>query len=429
MYREFSHVVKSRVVGVHSPAMTRVLPCLCGALTILVACTGDDNPATASQSQGDPSTGQTTADPPVTTGGPTPAGSVSEDPDTGSASASQGTTAGPTTTTAPDPTSEGGPSTTTPDPPDTTTTTTAPPGTSGEDSTTGPLETGMVRFVAIGDTGEGNENQYMVADAIVAVCADKGGCDFGLMLGDNFYDSGVESVDDVQWVEKFEMVYADITFPLYASLGNHDYGGGGIGVDFDTDKPDYQVEYTAQSEIWRMPNEYYSFKQQHAEFFALDTNQVMTDPINGSIAPQTDWLADGLAASTATWKIAFGHHPYLSNGEHGNAGNYEDLEFIPFDFVNGENIKDFVEESLCGKVDVFISGHDHCLQWLEPTCGTQFIVSGAGSKSGPLPGSNPAFFGAAETEGFFLVELSDNSFTGTFYDKTGAELFTKTIMK
>jgi len=336
--------------------------------------------------------------------------------------ASQGTSLDPATTTPDSSTTKPDP-TTTPDPD-----TTDP---SGDDTTTttgGPVETGTVRFVAIGDTGEGNEAQYMVAESIVNLCARKG-CDFAMMLGDNFYDSGVDGVDDPQWQEKFELPYIDFTFPIYVVLGNHDYGGNGIGVDFNMSKSDYQVEYTALSELWTMPDKYYSFKEQHAEFWGLDTNQIMTDPINGDAGPQQSWLTAGLAGSTATWKIAFGHHPYISNGDHGNAGAYENLEGIPLPFVTGENVKEFMEDTVCGKVDVYICGHDHNIQWLEPKCGTEFIVSGAGSKSEGLPGQNPAYFGMPETEGFIWIELKDNSFTGTFHDKTGAELYSKTIMK
>lgn len=306
------------------------------------------------------------------------------------------------------------------------------PGTSSTTATTGDETTGggtgVVRFVVLGDVGEGNEDQYMVADAIVAVCEQRG-CDWAMLTGDNFYDSGVSGVDDPQWQEKFELPYMGIEFPIYAVLGNHDYGGGGIGVDFDTDKPDYQVEYTQYSQLWRMPSKYYAWTQAHAEFWALDTNQVMTDPINGDSEPQLNWLKQGLAASTATWKIAFGHHPYLSNGEHGNAGAYENLEGIPLPFVTGDSVKEFVEEGICGQVDVYICGHDHTIQWLQATCGTEFIVSGAGSKANSIEGNNPEHYQVAETEGFLWVELSDNSFTGVFYDKNGAELYSRTFMK
>jgi tartrate-resistant acid phosphatase type 5 len=401
--------------------MTRALSLCCGVLVTLVACADDGSATTTTPaSQPDPTTGATSADPPVTTGGTPASPTTTDDVGSESMSASQGTT-NPATTT-PDPSTTNPDPTTTPDPD-----TTDP---SGDDTTTtgNPVETGTVRFIAIGDTGEGNEDQYMVAEAIVNLCARKG-CDFSVMLGDNFYDSGVDGVDDPQWQDKVELPYIDFTFPLYAVLGNHDYGGNGIGVDFDMSKPDYQVDYSDVSDLWRMPDKYYSFKEQHAEFWGLDTNQVMTDPINGDSEPQQDWLINGLAASTATWKIAFGHHPYISNGDHGNAGAYENLEGIPLPFVTGESVKEFMEEAVCGKVDVYLCGHDHNIQWLEPKCGTEFIVSGAGSKSEDLPGENPAYFGMPETEGFIWVELKDNSFTGTFYDKTGAELYSKTIMK
>lgn len=408
--------------------MTRRLSSLCGALTLLVACADDGGAGTGSAptAQADPSTGAASVDPTVTTGGTPPADTGIAEEGSASMSASQSTTDPATTTpatgtTPPDPdTTLPDPSTTAPDPD-----TTDP---SGADTTTGPSEAGTVRFIALGDTGEGNEDQYMVAAAIVELCAVKG-CDFAMLLGDNFYDSGVSGVDDPQWQEKFELPYADFTFPVYVALGNHDYGGNGIGVDFDMNKADYQVQYTALSDLWTLPDEYYTFKQQHAEFWGLDTNQIMTDPINGDAGPQIAWLENGVANSTATWKIAFGHHPYISNGDHGNAGDYDNLEGIPFPFVSGDSIKEFVETSVCGKIDVYLCGHDHNIQWLEPKCGTEFIVSGAGSKSEGLPGVNPAYFGMPETEGFIYVELVDNSFTGTFYDKTGKQLYTKTIMK
>ena len=57
-----------------------------------------------------------------------------------------------------------------------------------------------LRFVALGDGGEGNATQYKVGEAIKKWCQaqsdDAPGCDFALYLGDNFYDDGVESVDD-----------------------------------------------------------------------------------------------------------------------------------------------------------------------------------------------------------------------------------------
>jgi hypothetical protein len=296
---------------------------IAGSVMIAAMCAGGcgDDGGINSGTQGSGSTAQTSEGSSSqgtspTTGTASASGSGSNS-NSGSTSTGVDTSGGPTggPTTNPDPVTSTGPGTSTTSPGTTTTTNT----TTG-DTTTG-NGSGVVRFIVIGDTGEGNEDQYAVADAIIATCEVKG-CDFGMLTGDNFYDSGVSGTDDPQWQSKFEDVYMGIQFPMYAVLGNHDYGGGGIGVDFDTDKPDYQVEYTNQSQLWRMPAKYYSWKMEHAEFWGLDTNQVMTDPINGDSEPQLDWLNQGTAASAATWKIAFGHHPYLSNGEHGNAGAY-----------------------------------------------------------------------------------------------------------
>src|SRR5262245_26583012 len=76
---------------------------------------------------------------------------------------------------------------------------TAPPA----DAAAGPT----VRLIAIGDTGEGNQEQHDVAAQMDAKCAAVGGCDAVLMLGDNFYDNGVAGIDDAQWIPKFEEVY------------------------------------------------------------------------------------------------------------------------------------------------------------------------------------------------------------------------------
>ena len=390
----------------------------------MFAACGDDSAggtvasATTAASAG--STGSTTD---INTTPATTTASTGDEPTAGTASGSaSATTDGPTTT--PQTSTTGGSTTADPDTGSTAVTTSS----EGGDTTTGGLMTGTVRFVAFGDSGEGNEAQFAVGQAMATVCAEKG-CDFGILLGDNFYDSGVDGVDDPQWQEKFELPYEDITFPIYPTLGNHDYGGNGIGVDFDTKKAQYQIDYTQLSQIWKLPAKYHSFKLEHAEFWDLDTNQIMTNPINGALEPQQDWLTNGLAASKATWKIAFGHHPYISNGDHGNAGSYENLEGIPLPFVTGKSVKEFIESTVCGKVDVYICGHDHNLQWLEPKCGTEFIVSGAGSKAEGLPGSNKAYFGMPNTEGFVWVEIKDDTFTGIFHDQTGNELFSKTITK
>ena len=272
-----------------------------------------------------------------------------------------------------------------------------------------PVEESL-RFIALGDSGEGNENQLAVARAAEIVCAERG-CDFAMLLGDNFYDVGVSSVQDVQFVDKFETVYDGLDMPFYIVLGNHDYGP----LALDWPLGDYQVDYGKVNDKWVMPDFWYTFTSSSGstQFFAMDTPRIM---FNHQLEEQRAWMKDEVAASSAPWKIGFAHHPYLSNGQHGNAGNYEGLQSLTI--VNGTYVKRFVDDLVCGKVQVYISGHDHNRQVFDPVCGTYFLVSGAASKTTGFVNrdDNPPSWGDDQRPGFVWAEIEDDVFTAAFYD-------------
>jgi tartrate-resistant acid phosphatase type 5 len=274
--------------------------------------------------------------------------------------------------------------------------------------------------VALGDTGKGNDGQRNVAAAIAAKCA-RDGCDFALLLGDNVYDSGVASPDDPLFQTVFEEPYRNVDLPFYVILGNHDYGGNGAG--YELFKGPYEVQYSQRSTKWRMPAEYYRFREAHVEIFGLDTNKQMYN----QAAEQRQDVRGWIRGSTATWKIAMGHHPYLSNGPHGNAGEYDGLPFVPI--ANGAGVKNFMDDIVCGKVDLYLCGHDHSRQWLTGTCdGTELAVSGAGATTTDLPGRNPTRF-QASTLGFLYVRIEGRTLTAEFLDARGTVEFTRTITK
>jgi tartrate-resistant acid phosphatase type 5 len=281
--------------------------------------------------------------------------------------------------------------------------------------------TEVVRFVALGDAGMGDRNQFAVADAVERVCASVG-CDFAIQLGDNIYNSGVDSAEDVQFDEKFEIPYANIDFPFYPSLGNHDYGGSGSGYEFW--KWEYYIDYSDRSDKWTFPARYYRVDAGVVELYALDTNAIVW----GMLEDQVAWLDDRVPRSTASWKIAYGHHPYLSNGSHGNAGVYDGRQGDGKDPIgDGAYVKEAIDAAVCGKIDLYLCGHDHNLQWLAETCeGTEFVVSGAAGKWSSLHGDNDVWFEEG-TLGFLWVEVSQDSLTGVFYDDRGDELFRRTL--
>ena len=98
-----------------------------------------------------------------------------------------------------------------------------------------------------------------------------------------------------------------------------------------------------------------------------------------------------------------------------NAGAYGSLGE-----AKGVRLKALFEDSVCGKAQVFLSGHDHDREWLEPTCGTTFIVSGAAAKLRDMPGHGTKSRWAGDTKrGFLWIEVSGETMVGVFYDEDG----------
>ena len=283
-----------------------------------------------------------------------------------------------------------------------------------------------VRFIAVGDTGMGNDEQRAVAAAMQRTCAAEG-CDFVLLLGDNLYMSGAASADDPQWGPKFEQPYSGLSLPFWAVLGNHDYGHRGLGDDFA--RPEGELAYARRKDSkFRMPARRYQFTHGPLLFVGLDTNAARYGRDEGQKAEVAGWLD----AKGPRWKIAFGHHPYLSNGPHGNAGDYEPDKararalYEPR-IAAGTDVKALLDEAVCGKADVYLSGHDHSLQWLDGTCaGTELAVSGGGAEATPVTARNPARFQQGAL-GFLYVAADATSLKAKFICDRGQILFERSL--
>lgn len=294
-----------------------------------------------------------------------------------------------------------------------------------------------VRFVVVGDTGTGNEPQYEVAAAIGRVCEAKG-CDFLVHTGDIIYDVGPRSVDDEQFEVKFERPYGSLGLPVYLTLGNHDVGGDPSDAE-DLERwqrvGDLNVAYGQRvdrpSDSWRMPARSYAFEHGTTAFLALDTTAFVYEPletdqdgpVHRAVAAQEE-LARTAWPANATWRFAVGHHPYVSNGDHGNAGTYDsDREEL-----RGHRLKAFFEEHVCGQVDVILAGHDHDLQWLAPvdSCGgTRFLISGAGARPRPIDDAerNEAIFQRGATLGFWWLEANGPRLRLIAFDGDGLPMY------
>ena len=288
-----------------------------------------------------------------------------------------------------------------------------------------------VRFIAFGDAGAGTGAQYAVAQAIKEVC-DVRGCDFAVLLGDNIYPDGVHSARDPQFETKFEEPYADLKFPFFVALGNHDNGEDSAHNRYGDFEVDYAKRKDRKSDKWHMPARYYAFSAPIAsapgksivDLFALDSSPLApyADDPDPKWKPevygvaQLQWLQAALKRSSAPWKIAFAHHPYVSDGGHGNAGHY--LARHPASRnVDGKPWRDLLEQTVCKSADLMLAGHDHDLEWLKPVsaCGkTEFVISGAGGAelTGFYNNSNPIWWQHSGRYGFFWFEATRDQLRG-----------------
>src|SRR5918992_764143 len=145
-----------------------------------------------------------------------------------------------------------------------------------------PNKSGNVRFLVIGDTGTGTDEQHELAKIMLRYWQ-VFPFEFVLMMGDNMY--GSEKAADYK--RKFEDVYRpllDQKVKFYAALGNHDESNQRFYEFFNMEG-----------------QEYYRFKKGNVSFYALNSNYMDKK--------QVDWLNEKLATDTAEWKVAFFHHP------------------------------------------------------------------------------------------------------------------------
>jgi tartrate-resistant acid phosphatase type 5 len=256
-------------------------------------------------------------------------------------------------------------------------------------------------FLVIGDWGRGSADQRTVA-VQMAKTAKAVGARFVISTGDNFYPSGVRSVDDTQWVTSFEDVYdaPALMIPWYVTLGNHDHGRN-IRA---------QVDYTKLSSRWRLPANSYKHTQlltegESADFFHLDTTSIIER--YSSEEPQLVWLERKLAASTAIWKIVIGHHPVYAGGEHG-----ETNELIVL-------LKPLLERY---GVQVYLNGHDHDMEHVVVD-GIHYLTSGAAAKPKRAKAVEGTRFVMGDRLGFMMARLMPGVMRIEFIDAQGTSLY------
>jgi predicted MPP superfamily phosphohydrolase len=243
-----------------------------------------------------------------------------------------------------------------------------------------PNRPGSVKFAVIGDSGDGDPQQFQVADLMLKF-HETFGFDRVIMLGDNIY--GGQKASDLQ--KKFAIPYKkllDAGVKFYASLGNHD----------DPSHDTYA--------LWNMNGQrYYSHAIKNVRFFALDSNQVTSEELV--------WLEDALKTAREEWKICYFHHPLYSDGRtHGSEVEVR-VMFEPL----------FVKYG----VNVVFSGHDHIYERIKPQKGIVYFVSGAAGelRRGDVRASAMTAASFDQDQSFMIVEVSGNDLTFQAISRTG----------
>jgi len=219
-------------------------------------------------------------------------------------------------------------------------------------------------IILLGDMGSGYTEQHKVSRLIEKLIKNSNK-NMICGLGDNIYEDGCKTVNDIKFKTNFEDPYKNISDnnKFYMCLGNHDYHSN----------PKSQIQYGILSsklgKKWVMPHNYYTYSANNIDFFVIDTNiEHMTEQI---IKKQYNKIKQYMDKSKNKWKIMYGHHPLRSIGGHGNA-----LKKL------GEMIKGLISY---GNVDIYMSGHDHSKQLIKMNINNRDvyqIICGTGGKSG-----------------------------------------------
>lgn len=288
-------------------------------------------------------------------------------------------------------------------------------------------------FFSIGDWGYRCQKQQALSNTMANI-ARYIKPSFIVALGDNFYENGVDSVNDPKWKTHYLDIFsqASLNCRWYAILGNHDYLGN----------PESQIEYYKinskgkwimpnrfYNRIWTIPNspctveivfidtvilcprESYTFLPMIDEFHEYDPHYYYVSDFQTKAKIQWSWLERTLKQSTADYLIVAGHYPTYSAGEHGDTG-----ELV-------EHLAPLLEKY---NVSMYLCGHDHIMQYTTIR-GVVYVINGSSTRNGHVKLKKGVEF-SNETNGFVVHEATTEFLYTTFYNIRGQAVFRRALL-
>jgi predicted phosphodiesterase len=195
---------------------------------------------------------------------------------------------------------------------------------------------------------------------------------FVLHMGD-VVDNGP---DKKQWTDELFLPCQELfsRVPVYPCIGNHEKNHEHYYNYFSLPKPEY----------------YYTYTYGNIQFFVLDTNKDVSEK-----SEQYLWLEKALAASDATWKICYHHHPLYSSDsdDFGDtnklSSTYRALRHTPLIGLYEKYNVDFV---MNGHIHVYERTHPIRANKVDRQKGITYITTGGGGARLENFEPTPAFF-------------------------------------
>jgi predicted phosphodiesterase len=202
-------------------------------------------------------------------------------------------------------------------------------------------------FITFGDWGKNTSDFRRSAQWL-----DTTKPEFVVLLGDNFYENGVSSVNDEKWKLFDHIEPASPIF--YAVLGNHDY----------RQSVTPQLMYHTVSEKWHMPSQYY---YQHLWVGGARICGVFLDTHKFD-SSQRDWAIGILQSPECnrndTYRMVFTHYPIRTVGIFFNSKEVNHLQ---------RTLRPVLEEN---RVHAYIAGHEHDMQLFDEN-GIKYMIAGS----------------------------------------------------
>ena len=216
------------------------------------------------------------------------------------------------------------------------------------------------RVWIVGDCGRGTQVQASGRDAYYTSNFTGGFTgtrvpDLNLQMGDNAYNSGTDSEYQTGYFNMYSNIFRKM--PQWSCLGNHDANNGSTSTTANFPYFDMFTFPTAGDcgGVASGTERYYSFDYGNIHFICLDSQASNTAVDNPGTTgtnedgPMATWLRADLAANTATWTIAFWHHPPYSKGSHDSDTETQMVNMRT-------NFNPILEN---GGVDLLYFGHSH----------------------------------------------------------------------